>query len=205
MTLKRTVLLGLCAALAVGCASAPKPNATYVNPDEAGNVTGVGIESQDIRAMTDRMVRDMLANPVIARLQNPPYVIIDDGYFVNEGSQPINKRLITERLMIELNRAAAGRMLFVERQAEDMVREERERKRAGEVGAGANAPVRQVAGADYRLTGRIMTLDQVDPKSGRQGRYYQITFKLVDLESGLTVWSNLYEFKKEAEAGVLYR
>ena len=203
MVYKQLCAIFVMALLASGCASAPKT--TYDNPDEPGKISGVGIESQDIRAMTDQMARDILSNPHIAKLQNPPYVIIDDGYFVNEGSTPINKRMITERLMIELNRAADGRMFFVERQAEDMVRQERERKREGEVGAGSNAPVAKVAGADYRLTGRIMTQDTIEAKSGKKSRYHQITFKLVDLESGLTVWSNLYEFKKSAETDILYR
>lgn len=193
--------------ISTGCASTPKgqAGAQYENTDQQGNISGVGIESQDIRAMTDQMARDILASPSIAKLTKPPYVIVDDAYFTNEGSEPINKRMITERLMIELNRAAAGRMFFVERQAEDMVQAERDRKREGQVGQGANAPTAKIAGADYRLTGRIMTQDTIDPKSGKKSRYHQITFKLIDLESSLAVWTNLYEFKKSAETDVLYR
>lgn len=203
---RNTVVVTFAAVLlAAGCASAPKGGAQYENADQQSDVSGVGIESQDIRAMTDQMARDILASPTVAKLTNPPYVIVDDAYFTNEGSEPLNKRMITERLMIELNRAAAGRMFFVERQAEDMVQAERERKREGEVGQGANAPTGKIAGADYRLTGRIMTQDTIDPKSGKKSRYHQITFKLVDLESSLAVWTNLYEFKKSAETDVLYR
>lgn len=202
-----TVLAAIfaCAALSACAGKQPKPTAQYENPDQVSQVSGIGIESQDIRAMTDQMARDMLAHPQIAKLQNPPYVIVDDGYFVNESSEPLNKRMITERLMIELNRAAAGRMFFVERQAEGMVQAERDRKREGETGMGSNAPVAKIAGADYRLTGSIMTQDAIDNATGRKTRYYQITFKMVDLESGLSVWTNLYEVRKSSQSSVLYR
>jgi penicillin-binding protein activator len=198
----------LCFCSLVGCISGrssyERAGVGYNNPDEAGMVTGVGIESQDIRGMTDRMARDILSAPQVAGLPQAPYVIVDDEYFQNQSSSPINKRMITERLMIELNRAAQGRMFFVERQAEGMVAQERNRKRNGELGAGSLQPTRQIAGADYRLTGTIMDQSAVVRGGGAQTRYHQITFKLVDLESGLTIWSNLYEFQKSATTDVLY-
>ena len=205
----RNSLLALsCAALAAGCVvSRPQQrqaSAGYINPDEAGEVSGAGVEGQDIRAMTDRMARDILSTPEIAALPKAPYVIIDDEFFFNESSSPINKRMITERLAIELTRAAKGRMRFVERQAEGMVAQERYRKREGEVGAGSLEPTAKIAGADFRLQGRIMDLTTVRARTGQQTRYNQITFKLIDLESGLTVWSNIYEFSKNAASDTLY-
>ncbi len=192
------------AAMATGCASSGATT-SYENPDEMSSTAGVGVESQDIRAMTDRMARDILAAPVFAAKKEAPYVIVDDKYFVNEGSEPVNKRMITERLMVELNRAAAGRMLFVERQAEDMVQAERDRKRSGEVADGTVARSAKVAGADYRLTGRILTQDAIDAKAGSKTRYNQIVFKLVDLETSLAVWTGMYEFRKTSTSDVIYR
>lgn len=196
--------------LLAGCATSgprtyTKAGAQYDNPDEGGMVQGVGIEGQDIRAMSDRMARDILGAPQVAGLPKAPYVIIDDEYFQNESSSPVNKRMITERLMIELNRAAGGRMFFVERQAEGMVQHERERKRDGDIGGGSLRPTAQIAGADFRLTGRIMDQSSIQRRTGAQTRFHTITFKLVDLESGLTIWSNLYDFQKSANSDVLYQ
>lgn len=207
--MKRLVFLTVAVgALTTGCATVSRADTAslnYSDPNEAGAATGVGIESQDISAMVDRMARDILSTPQIANAAKPPYVIVDDAYFENQGTTPINKRMITERLMIDLNRAAAGRMYFVEAQAEAMVVRERERKRDGEVGSGSLSKVQRIAGADYRLTGAIMDQNVVNPRTGVTTRSHTITFKLVDLEAGLTVWSNYYDMKKNASTDVLYR
>lgn len=168
-------------------------------------VQGIGIESQDITGMTDRMMRDILANPAFAGRKAPPRVIIDSEYFVNESSSRINKNLITDRLRVDLNRAANGRLLFVGREYAGMVESERRLKRDGVTDGGTIRKTRATAGADYRLGGRIASLDSVAPASGMVSRYQQITFELVDLEYGTIVWSGMYEFKKSAQDDIIYR
>jgi len=208
-------ILFLC--ISSGCVTTPTPSSTtrvldspgkptvYEDVGTSGSVQGIGVESQDIASMTDRMVRDMLATPSLAARQVAPYVIIDDEYFTNESASILNKRLITEKLMINLNRSAAGRMMFVERAAADMVEHERMLKREGVVNGATMGAAAAPAGADFRLTGRIMSQDARDPATGRLSRYHSITFKMVDLETGLVAWSNLYEFKKASTQSVVYR
>jgi len=89
----------------------------YEDLKTPGAIQGVGIESQDIASMTDKMMRDMLATPSLTNRSIAPRVIIDAEYFVNESSSTINKKMITERLMVNLNRASSGRMVFLERAA----------------------------------------------------------------------------------------
>ena len=177
----------------------------YEDPNNTGSVAGVGIESQDVVSMTDVMMRDILATPSIAGRQTPPLVIIDDNYFVNDSSTVINKKLITERLMVSLNRSAQGRIMFVDRNSIQMVQKERELKRTGQVSTGTMKPTVSVAGADMRLTGRIMSHDNVDPASSKISRYTQIVFKLIDLGTSIPVWTNMYEFKKFAQDDIIYR
>ena len=64
-----------------------------VDTSRKGPVSGVGVEGQDITAMTDQMMRDMLAEQIFADTGKRPRVIIDSEYFVNESSQAMNKRL----------------------------------------------------------------------------------------------------------------
>lgn len=168
-------------------------------------VGGVGMESQDIVAMTDRMMRDILSNPSIAGRSTPPRVIIDSEYFVNDSSSRMNKNSITDRLRVELNRAAQGRIVFVARHFGSMVDREREAKRTGETDSGTLRVTKAKAGADFRLGGRITSLDAASKSSGTVSRYHQITFELVDLEYETIAWSGLYEFRKEAQDDVLYR
>ena len=50
-----------------------------------------------------------------------------------------------------------------------------------------------------------MTQDAVNVGSGMNSRYHEIVFKLVDLESGMAVWSNMYEMRKDSTSDVVYR
>lgn len=171
----------------------------------APGVSGVGIESQDIVSATDQMMRDMLSNPVLAGQSVSPRVIVDSQYFMNESTSRINVNQITDRLRVNLNRAANGRMVFVGRQNVAMVEAERELKREGTVDGGTIRKTKATAGADYRLAGRITSLDAVATNSGTNSRYTQITFEMIDLELGTIVWSGIYEFKKSAQDDVIYR
>lgn len=193
-----------------GCVttSVPYPSGVppmTVNPSTQGPVSGVGIEGHDIVSMTDQMMRDMLASPTLAGRKTPPRVVIDSGYFKNTGSQAINRDLITNRLRVELNRAANGRMMFLTRTNLGMVQQERDLKRSGATDVGTTGMTQGLAGADYRLTGEIASLDERDARTGMIERYNQITFEMVDLESGAIVWSGQYEFERAADDDVMYR
>jgi len=177
----------------------------YIDPATSGPVKGVGIESQDIVGMTDQMMRDMLSQPRLTNAATPPSVIIDSEYFHNESSSRLNKNTITDRLRIGLNRAAAGRMQFVGRHYADMVAKERELKRQGTVDRGSLPAARAQKGGDYRLGGRITSLDSRDPKTGTMQRYSQIVFEMIDLETSQIVWSGIYEFAKSAQDDIIYR
>lgn len=210
-TVRRVASVALATGLLLGCqATSPVVNApgtptVELDPGTRGPVAGVGIEGQDIISMTDRMMRDMLASPVLANAANPPQVIVDGEYFQNESSQRLNKNAITDRLRVGLNRAAQGRMIFVGRNYADMVAKERDLKRQGAVDVATTGLTRAQAGGDYRLGGRITSLDQRDPRSGMVQRYSQIIFEMVDLERGTIVWSGLYEFARAAQDDVIYR
>ena len=104
-----------------------------------------------------------------------------------------------------MNRAAQGRLVFVARHYGDMVAKERDAKRNGETDRGTIRATSAKAGADFRLGGRITSLDANSAASGTLSRYHQISFELIDLEYETIAWSGLFEFKKEAQDDVLYR
>jgi PBP1b-binding outer membrane lipoprotein LpoB len=195
---------------AVGCATVP-PNASglhtvNVNPAVAGPVKGIGIEGQDIISMSDQMMRDMLASERLVQPQGKSArVIIDAQYFSNDSTQPINRNIITDRLRVALNRAAAGRLQFVGRQYVAAVESERALKRSGTTDIGTTGITKATLGADYRLGGRIASLDQKSTRTGLIQRYTQITFEMFDLETGEIVWSGIYEFARAAGDDVVYR
>jgi PBP1b-binding outer membrane lipoprotein LpoB len=207
---KAAALFMLLPAIA-GCqTNPPLQNATGVSSMEVdssrkGPVSGVGVEGQDIVSMTDAMMRDMLAEQIFADTGKRPRVIIDSQYFVNESSQAINKNIITQRLLVNLNRAARSKMQFINRQNSAMIEQERELKRSGTVDSGTTGLTKAQAGADYRLSGKINSLDSRNVKTGMVQRYTQISFEMTDLESGEIVWSGIYEFSRAAADDVIYR
>jgi penicillin-binding protein activator len=176
-----------------------------VDVSKQGPVAGVGIEGHDIVAMTDQMVRDMLSTPKLAGAPKAPRVVIDPSLFDNQSSQPINKNIITQRLMVGLNRSAAGRMQFVGRKYSQAVEKERDLKRQGVTDVGTTGLTKAVYGVDYQLGGTITSQDARDQKSGLVQRYNQIVFEMVDMETQEIVWSGLYEFTRAAADDVIYR
>lgn len=207
----RSITIALfCALSLTGCQGSGVNNTAGkavvdIDPATRGPVAGVGIEGQDVISMTDQMMRDMLTTPELGSASQPPQVIIDSQFFENESSQPINKNAITDRLRISLNRAAHGRMIFVGRHYAGMVSQERDLKRQGVTDVGTLGLTQAQAGADYRLGGRIASLDSRNSATGMIQRYNQITFEMVDLERGTIVWSGIYEFSRAGQDDVVYR
>ena len=201
-------VLGGVSILATGCGpgvkNAPGTPTAYQDTDSPGLVRGTGIESQDIQSMVDRMIRHMLANPVLSRPGTPPRVIVDSAYFENQSSQRLNKNILIDQLATRLQIAANGRILFVDREHADMVEKERALKREGITDVGTGGLTQAVAGADYRLTGRITSLDARAP-GGVVERFMNIVFRMTDLENGIVVWTNQYNFKKAGQDDVIYR
>ncbi len=198
----------LVALLVAGCGpgvvNAPGTPTAYQDTRTSGLVRGTGIESQDITSMVDQMVRHMLANPTLANASAPPRVIVDAAYFENQSSQRLNKNVLIDQLATQLQIAANGRIVFVNREFADMVEKERALKRAGKTDVGTTGLTEAVAGADYRLNGRITSLDS-RASSGAHERLMNIVFRMTDLESGITVWANQYSFKKAGQDDVVYR
>lgn len=202
---KKLLVLAAGGLILAGCSAPASKPVTYQDVNATGLVAGVGVESQDITSVTDVMVRDILATPEIVKRDKAARVIIDEAYFQNESSQRINKNLLVDRLRVNLQRASKGKLLFVSRESAAMVEQERDMKRQGKTDAGTVGLSNALAGADYRLAGRINSLDARSAANGSVERYTQITFELIDLESSLSVWSNFYEFKKAGQDDAIYR
>jgi PBP1b-binding outer membrane lipoprotein LpoB len=177
----------------------------YESSDTPGRVGGVGLESQDVISITDRMARDILASPQIAARATAPRIVIDSQYLRNESSSEINKNTLTDRLRVGLVRAAQGRIVFLARHQVDNVEDERKLEDEGIVTGGTQGTTKVALGYDFRLGGRITSIDAINPNTSEKSRYHQITFELIERGSGQIMWANNYEFRKTAQDDTVYR
>jgi len=205
VVLTLSVVISGCAQQATNKQANLEGSAIYEPIDQIGSVSGIGIETQDIVSITDSMFRDLLQSPQIMNRDTAPRVLIDSNGIENHSTSRIKTRQLADRLRVNLNRSAAGKLVFVSRENIKQITQERELKRQGIVDGGTLRATRATAGVDFRLFGDISSLDSVDPSTQQTSRYHQIVFEMIDMELGTVVWSELYEFKKSAQDNIIYR
>lgn len=177
-----------------------------LDPHGRGAISGVGIESRDIDAMSDQVLRELMSRPDLVSAEKPPRVVVDSEMFRNESSQRIDRNMITDSLRASLNRAAAGRIRFISRESMAIIMRERELKRTGVADTGTTGLTQGVAGVDFQMIGRMTSLDSRDARSGLIQRRTQVLFELVDLETGeLRYTSQPYVILRAAGDDIVYR
>lgn len=208
MKLNVVLNLGLTGLLAfgAGCASSGVKNpsgtpVTEMKADERGFVTGTGVESQDLVAVTDKMSRGILGLNRVAQAATPPNVVLEP--VVNETRFPINKDIFLTRIRASLNSKAEGKVIFLAREQMAALQKEREMKRTGQVTATSDPNVQEFKGADYFLTGKLQGMT-TKAKAGISD-YVLYTFQLIDARTSAIVWEDLAEIKKQGLEDAAYR
>ena len=206
----RLLLVSTCvagAAFLAGCETTggvQNPNGvpvTEMRPDERGFVAGTGVESQDLVAVTDKMVRGILGIPEVANAKATPRVVLEP--VVNETRFPINKDIFLTRIRSNLNEHAAGRVRFLDREMMKTLERERELKMSGQVTASADPNVVEFRGADYFLTGKLQGL--TTRTSQGVSDYVLYSFRLTDARTSEIVWESSAEIKKQGLEDAAYR
>ena len=195
------------AALFAGCAASQgvrNPSGvpvTEMKADERGFVAGTGVESQDLVAVTDKMARSILAIPQIARAPATPRIVIDP--VKNETRFPINKDLFTDRIRIQLNSKATGRVSFLARDRMQTLERERALKQSGQVTASSDPHVVEFKGADFFLTGKLQGLSTRTAQGTSD--YILYSFQLIDARTSDIIWEDAAEIKKQGLEDAAYR
>jgi hypothetical protein len=194
------------AALVSGCASSGVKNpsgtgVTRLNADEQGTVTGTGIESQDLVAVSDKMARSILSIPQIASAPTPPIVVLDP--VENNTRFPINKDLFLTRIRSELVKKSGGKVMFLARERMAALEKERNLKREGAITSSSDPNVQEFKGADYVLTGSLGGLS-TRTRAGTSD-YILYEFQLIDNRTSVIVWGDNAEIKKQGLEDAAYR
>ena len=205
-TITKLLLPLTTAVLVAGCASSGVKNpsgtgVTRLNADETGTVTGTGIESQDIVAVTDKMARSILGIPQIANAKTPPIVVLDP--IENKTRFPIDKDLFLTRIRTDLIRKSGGKVQFLARERMAALEKERNLKREGAVTSSSDPNVQEFKGADYVLTGSLG--GSSTRTSQGTSDYVLYEFQLVDNRTSVIVWGDMAEVKKQGKEDAAYR
>jgi len=187
--------------LGPGGGNRPGRPVTRIDPSRPGEVAGLGIESQDLEEVADKMLRSILDTRVIAEAEKAPTVVLLP--VENNTRFPINKDIFLSLIKARLNSEAKGKVRFLARDEMEAVKLEREQKRAGEYDYDPTKQAAKLLGGDYFLTGKLEGMSQ----KGREGAsdYVLYTFKLIDAETTEEVWEDYAEMKKEGLDDVIYR
>jgi PBP1b-binding outer membrane lipoprotein LpoB len=194
------------AACLCGCVGQDIPNAagippTQVSPDQPGFVTGTGIESQDLVAVTDKMARGILSVPQIAQAKTPPHIVLEP--VTNNTRFPIDKDIFLTRIRTELNSKSDGRVRFLDREMMAALQHERELQQEGQVVAPAGGTATQLQGADFFLTGKLDGLTTQNAEGTSD--YVLYSFRLTDARTSEIVWEDSTEIKKQGLEDAAYR
>lgn len=194
-----TALLGF-----VACTNVNSPNGpsvTELRPDERGFVAGLGIESQDLVTISDKMARGILGAEPIANAQGKPVIVLEP--INNDTRFPIDKDIFLTRIRVSLSGNANGKIQFVAREHIDKLEAERDRKLAGQVTGGEKVKGNEFRGADFILTGTFKAISS----RGNAGAsdYVLYTFQLIDPDNSDIIWEGFHEIKKQGRDDVTYR
>ena len=199
-----TTFIAACLLGTVACMNINSPNGpsvTEMRAGERGFVTGLGIESQDLVTIAEKMARGLLGAEQIANAEGKPNIVLEP--IVNKTRFPISKDIFLTRIRVALTSQAKNKMNFLSRDRIDALEKERDLKLAGEVTGGEKIKANQFKGADFILTG---TFEGISGR-GQSGAsdYVLYTFQLLDPNNSDILWEGFHEIKKQGKDDVTYR
>jgi len=180
------------------CASVPVSHSNVIMPDNDDNLGGTGIESTDLLTVARKMAISILEVPEIMHATGTPRIAILP--VKNSTRFLINKDIFTQKIRIELNKNATGKVRFLARDRIDEILKEREAKRKNLVTASKEG---DLYGVDFYLTGELTGLSKA--VSNNRSDYILMAFQLIDAETSDIIWEDSYEIKRVGESGVVYQ
>ena len=196
------IATALLSALACTNINSPNgPSVTELRPGERGFVAGLGIESQDLVTISEKMARGILGAEPIANAKGKPVVVLES--IDNDTRFPIDNDIFLTRIRVALTGNANGKIQFVAREHIEKLEAERDRKLAGQVTGGEKIKGNQFKGADFILTGTFKAISSRGTAGASD--YILYTFQLINPDNSDILWEGFHEIKKQGKDDVTYR
>jgi uncharacterized protein (TIGR02722 family) len=160
------------------------------NIDDPNLLTDKWSESDMQNAVRD-LVNSAVAHPAISTAKRPPIVMVTR--LQNKTSEHIDTQSITDMMTVDLMKS--GKVTFVDKAAREDIAEEYDYQDSGMVSRESQKTKGGQVGADFIMNGR---LDSIVQEAGRDKTvYYKLTMNLTNLKTGLIVWTDHKELRKE--------
>ncbi len=194
---KGLVLLILVSLTACKYSTLPKKT-TILEASQDDNLGGTGTDSGDVKAMAERMAREIVSIQWPKVGATPRIAVLP---IENQTRFRVDPRLLQNKLVKDLVVFSKGQVSYLARDSEQAVMAERAKKRSGIYDQGKSSAA--MAGADYLLKGEMRSLS----KASKEGvsDYIVYSFQLFDAETGVILWMGDYETKKMGQTGVIYQ
>ena len=176
--------------------------ATQMNTDDSSLGTAIGIDSQDMVAMTDWLARSILSISQIATAEGTLQITLDP--IVNECLYLIDKGTLLTLIRAELNSKLSNKVRLLAIDRVHSVEGEQDVKAVGPPTVGRASETVEFCCADFRLTCKLRSLSRSD-NCGDRVRYTLYSFQLLNARTGEIVWESTIETKGLHKVDCAYR
>jgi uncharacterized protein (TIGR02722 family) len=180
-----------------GCqTSSPTTGTSGVSYGDAKAVETVTTElgSTDIQMTTEKMIQSLIQHPVVQNLIKREQPLVASPV-QNKTSEYFDTSLITDSIRTQLQKN--GVIYAVdEKNMQNQTNELMRQSQSGLYDKSKSVKVGKMQGARYRLDGSVSSI--VKKTADMKDVYYKINLTLIDIETGLSRWSEEKEIRKTA-------
>ena len=180
----------VCALALTGCSDRQFVKGDYDKNIEDPNLLTDKWSESDMQVAVKDLVNSAVAHPTIANAKRPPIVMVTR--LQNKTSEHIDTQSVTDMFTVDLMKS--GKVTFVDKAAREDISEEYDYQGSGMVNRETKKEKGGQVGADFIMNGR---LDSIVQEAGRDKTvYYKLTMNLTNLKTGLIVWTDHKELRK---------
>ncbi|MFM2484154.1 penicillin-binding protein activator LpoB [Celerinatantimonas yamalensis] len=164
---------------------------------QAVETVNVDFGSTDLQKIANSMTDSLLASPFLTRLEarhKLPILYVQG--IKNKTSEHIDTESITDSISTKL--IQSGQFQFVDMSRVNAVRKQLNyQNQSGLVDPSQAVQFGHQVGAEYMLYGDLSSI--VKSTSSQKDVYYKMTMRLMDLKTGLIVWADETQIRKDAK------
>ncbi len=190
--MKRLLVSAICLLFIVtGCGPKAFVKGQYDDNVEDTNLLTDKWSETDMQKAVQELVQSAVNHPSIGTSKRPPVVMVTK--LQNKTSEHIDTQSITDMFTVELMNS--GKVSFIDKAAREDIAEEYDYQDSGMVDRTSKKGKGGQTGADFILNGR---LDSIVQEAGKDKTvYYKMTMILTNLKTGVMVWTNHKQMRKQ--------